>query len=126
MERKKALGVGDKDSSQAARVSRFMMELSQKNRERWLACAKKPGGCGPPFGDLAYGTALMRWYQDGCPKAACFSYAEGQVACPYLLEFREEITAEFKLPILTVDEAKEFDKTHRRIITTNVHDWGSN
>ena len=112
-----------KDIKAAGRVARFMMELQEKfmNTERGEAFMK----C-IPFGDMAYGQALADWYKNGCPKQAWFSYAEGQMECPVLLEFRKEISKEFGLPILTREESEIEELKHRRILSTKVFDWGLN
>lgn len=113
-----------KDIKSAARVSKFMMELSEKfyGTERY---ERGFGQC-IPFGDMAYGQALTDWYRNGCPKNAFFSYAEEQMECPALMEFKEEISKEFGLPILTREEAEIERKKHRRILETKVVDWGPN
>jgi len=76
-----------------------------------------------PYGDLAYGKALMDWYQNGCPKSAWFSYDPSEKPCPYLVEFRKELSAEFGLRILTHEEHLEEEKKHQRILHTKVTDW---
>ncbi|HEY8096167.1 MAG TPA: hypothetical protein VIE65_08775 [Methylobacter sp.] len=106
----------------AARVSMFMLDLCQSQQERWNKV--KPQCI--PFGDMAYGAALMKWNQDGCPKQAWFSYGENQIECPYLLEFREEISSEFKLRILTKEEGKLEAAKFTNVVTKKVHDWGIN
>ncbi len=115
--------IDNKDIATASRVCKFMERLAMEQHERW---SKVRPQC-IPFGDLAYGMALMRWYQDGRPKhMAWFSYAEGEVPCPYLMEFRKEISEEFGLPILTAEEAKEEQAKYNNIITRKVCDWGAN
>ena len=111
-----------KDIKQAGRVADFMMGLSVQYYERW---DKVKPDC-IPFGDLAYGSALMDWYKNGCPKDAAFSYAIGETPCPYLLEFRKEISKEFGLEILTTEEGEARIKALKRVMITNVHDWGPN
>ena len=113
-----------KEIKGAARVSNFMLELSRKHHgtERY---ERSFGQC-IPFGDMAYGSALTDWYKNGCPKNAFFSWAEGQHECPALMEFREEISKEFGLPILTREEAEIERMKHRRIVETKVFDWGPN
>ena len=113
-----------KDMAAAGRVSKFMMELGKKffGTERYSRAFEK---C-IPFGDMAYGQALTDWYSNGCPKNAFFSYAEGQMQCPALMEFREEISKEFGLPILTPEEAETERMKYRRILETKVVDWGPN
>jgi hypothetical protein len=106
----------------AARVSEFMMKLSQEQKERW----DKVRPYRLPHGDLAYGAALMKWYQDGSPKMAFFSYAPEQDPCPYLMEFREEISIEFGLKILTIEEGQQEARKAQNTVTRKVHDWGLN
>lgn len=118
-----------KHIAQAVRVSHFLMELCEKYPDRWEAAekaAEKNGSPPYPFADLAYGEALMAWYKDGCPKPAWYSTAPGQVEDVFLLEFREEIGKEFGLPIMTCENGEMERRKHKRIITTNVTDWGLN
>jgi hypothetical protein len=107
-----------KDIATANRICEFLVKLSDQYRDRW----EKVDGT-IPHGDLAYGSALMDWYKNGRPKNAAFSYAEGQIECPFLMEFRKELSAEFGMPILTRFEAKLFDAFHKKVITVKVKDW---
>lgn len=113
-----------KEIAGAARVSEFMMKLSEEHfgTDRYDRGFTK---C-IPFGDAAYGSALTDWYRNGCPKNAFFSWAPGQQECPALMEFREEISKEFGLPILSCEEGEIERLKHRRILTTKVFDWGIN
>lgn len=113
-----------KEIKAASRVSSFMLELAKKydGTERGQRAFDK---C-IPFGDMAYGSALTSWYENGSPKKAYFSWAPGQDECPALMEFREELTKEFGLPILTREEAEIESMQHRKVLTTKVFDWGLN
>lgn len=110
----------------AANVTHFMEELAQRETSRWSnvrpACI--------PFGDLAYGMAVVQWEKDGRPEKAFFSWADGELVCPYLMEFRNEISKKFGLRILTQKEAKEERSKYSRagtfVIDHKVHDWGLN
>lgn len=107
----------------AAKVSNFMQDLYKVDKERYYKATEH----GIPYGDMSYGQALEHWHRHGCKADAWFSYAEGEVPCPLLMEFRKEITAEFKLPILTAEEAKLRAKTASLPIKTHkVVDWGPN
>ena len=118
----KKMNFDPKDIKAAGRVCEFLERMSAEQRERWESVRPQ---C-IPFGDLAYGTALADWYKNGCPKSAWFSTAEGEMECPYLMEFRKELTGEFGLRILTKEESKDEEKKHTRILATKVFDWGPN
>jgi hypothetical protein len=111
-----------KSMATADRVANFMMELCEKYHKRWNNVPLDT----IPYGDLAYGAALMDWYKNGRPKDAWFSYAPGEIPCPYLIEFRVEIGKEFGLRILTHEESLIEEKNHNRILNVKVHDWGLN
>lgn len=101
----------------ANQVCNFLMDLSEKYPERWNAI----GDCSViPYGDLAYGEALADWNKRKDPRDY-FSYAEGEEPCPYLMEFRKEISEKFGLRILTAEEAA---KETSKVMVTNVFDWG--
>ncbi len=111
------------DFKWGAKVADFMMSMHRVDAKRYEAAT----GYNIPYGDLAYGAALAHWHKNGCKIDAWFSYAEGERACPLLMEFRKEITAKFKLPILTAEEAKLRAKTTSLPVRTHkVHDWGLN
>lgn len=113
-----------KQISWAAKVAEFMMSMYSVDRKRYEE-ATNDGGI--PYGDMAYGQALEHWHRHGCKADAWFSYAEGERPCSLLMAFRKEITAEFKLPILTAEEAKLRAKTTSLPIKTHkVVDWGPN
>lgn len=109
-------------------VSRFMIDLSTKFHERWRKISDKFMGI--PFGDMAYGAALAHWENNGRPHNAFFSYAPGQESCPFLMEFAQEISDHFSLPILTIDEGQKRRAREQArgfsILTHKVKDWGPN
>lgn len=108
----------DREIEAAAEVCAYLLELSMTHQKRFdTACMHEM-----PFGDAAYGKALLHWRSQGCPKSSFFSYAEGQTLCPALMEFRKELTEKFGLPILTVEEAKARKPT----ASMKVTDWGKN
>lgn len=111
-----------KDIRAASRVCKFLERMSVEHHERWDNVRPQ---C-IPFGDLAYGTALADWYRNGCPKSAWFSTAPGEMECPYLMEFRQELTREFGLRILTREESDKEDRKHEHVLVTKVYDWGLN
>lgn len=117
------MSFSNNDLKTVGRVSSFMLGLSKRfhDTERGKRAFENI-----PFGDMAYGQALTEWYKVGCPKNSWFSYAEEQVECPALMEFRKEISKEFGLRILTGDESKIEEIKNRRVLTTKVHDWGLN
>jgi len=118
--------IGDpKNISQAARVSRFLEKMSKDHPQRWRK-VQTESKVGFPFGDMAYGMSLMTWYKSGRPKNAFFSWAEGQMADPYIIEFRKELTIEFDLLILTTEEANQKRASVTNILETKVTDWGPN
>lgn len=98
-----------KEFAAAGRVCDALVRLSREQPKRWNAVQPQ---C-LPYGDLAYGMALVDWYKNGCPKSAWFSYDPSQLPCPFLMEFRKELTAEFGLRILTHEEHLEEQKLHR-------------
>lgn len=104
-------------------VSNFMMEITHKFPERCSYNFQTGEFGGIPYGDMPYGSALSDWDSRGRDSDAFFSWAEGQQECPYLNEFRKEISAHFGLQILTREEA-EYALTQRKFKTKKVHDWG--
>lgn len=105
----------------ASKVSNFMQDLYKVDPVRYERAME--GGI--PFGDLSYGHALEDWHKKGCPEAAWYSTAEGEIPCPMLMAFRVEITQEFRLPILTTEEAaKAAEHFKGRVIEKKVFDWG--
>ncbi len=110
----------DSDIKKAGEVSDFMLSLSRNQSERW-----ENAGQEIPYGDLAYGSALCHWIEKGRSASSFFSYAKGQVPCPFLMEFRKEISAEFGLPILTIQEGIERERS-QAVIRHKVVDWGLN
>jgi len=120
------LDIKDKHIHLAGKICSFLLELSNKDFERWqnvLKNTKTPY----PFGDLSYAMALDDWRQRNCPTQAFFSYAEGEVECPYLMEYRKELTEEFGLKICTQEEAEsELKKMTRPLLRHKVLDWGLN
>lgn len=112
----------------AGMVCEHLMWLQTKHPSRWEAVERKYQSM--PFGDLAYGMALNDWHKRGCPKNAAFSWPLGQAWCPFVMEFRKELTAEFGLPILDRKEAEEFDEKMRKsgkiVMNHDVFDWGPN
>lgn len=104
----------------ASKVSRFMQTLHLVDRTRYQDATQRI-----PFGDMAYGQALQHWHNNGKPSNAFFSYARGQVECPLLLAFKEEISKEFGLPILTIEEGEK-RAAAMRTKTKKVYDWGLN
>jgi hypothetical protein len=108
----------------AAQVSNYLMHLSQEFPERWQKVIKEKK-VGYPFGDLAYGAALVDWEEKGkIPPDVTFSYAEGQTEDPFLIEFRQELSQRFGMTILTVEEGKVRMLSART--AKKVHDWGLN
>ncbi len=107
----------------ASKVANFMIDLYKVDEKKYMEATAS----GIPYGDMAYGQALEHWHRHGCKVDAWFSYAEGERPCPLLMAFRKEITAEFKLPILTAEEAKLRAKTCSLPIKQHkVVDWGPN
>lgn len=113
----------DNTIRKAGEVSDFMWDLMGKYPLEWSAVRPE---C-IPFGDLAYGMALEHWIENGKHPEALFSYAEGELSCPYLIRFRKEITEKFGLPVLTKQEAQEWKQAHSStcFISERVYDWGS-
>lgn len=110
----------------AAKICDLLMELQSKDMGRWKAVLER-SKVPFPYGDLAYAIAIEDWTQRGCPKQAFFSYAEDQVECPYLIEYRTEITEKFGLKICSQEEAKvELKKMTKPLIKHKVSDWGLN
>ncbi len=72
-----------------------------------------------PYGSLEYGMALEHWNKIGRPDDSWFSYDEGQKECPWLMEFRKELTKEFGLPVYNKDETKLRDKIAQQRLTDN-------
>jgi hypothetical protein len=89
----------------AAEVSEFLMELSIEVDDSSL---------GIPYDDFAYGEALLRWEADGFNPLSFFSTDD-----PFILHFREELEKEFKLEVLTHEEAEERKKT----LSASVFTW---
>lgn len=115
--------ITNKQINWATKVSKFMYNLYKLDKDRYYKATET----GIPYGDMAYGSALEHWNHNGCKDDAWFSYAEEERPCPLLMEFRKEITEEFKLPILTAEEAKLRAKTTNLLIKTHkVMDWGIN
>jgi hypothetical protein len=114
----------ERQIQKAAEVANYLMHLSQEFPERWNKVIKKYS-VGIPFGDLVYGAALSDWeMKNKHPEDVTFSYKEGNVEDPFLIEFREELSQRFGMRILTIEEGKERIRTVHKI--TKVHDWGSN
>jgi len=104
----------------AAQVVKYLEHLSQEFPDRWERVIKE-SGVGYPFGDLAYGAALVDWEEHGKPSNATFSYEEGNREDPFLIEFRKELSQRFGIQILTIEEGKA-----RSAVAKRVHDWGLN
>lgn len=105
----------------ASEVCNYLMHLSQEFPDRWAKAAES--GVPYPFGDMAYGSALCRWRSVGSPPDATFSYAPDQRECPYLIEFRKELSNRFGMRIISIEEGKERAR-HARV--NKVYDWGIN
>jgi hypothetical protein len=103
------------------RVSLFMQEVGYKYQDREDRAMEELGDQ-IPYGDLAYGKAVADWNHKGKPNS-WFFYEEGSIPCPYLMEFRKEISEEFGLPILTKEEAEERRKLYINVIDTRVPNW---
>ncbi len=111
----------------AGKVSRFMMDLSHKFSERWNKIDDQFRII--PYGDLAYGQALEHWHKDNRNPYSHFSYAVGEKPCPFLMEFRKEISTEFGLEILTPEEGELRSKELSKCMPVYKHkvtDWGPN
>jgi hypothetical protein len=109
----------------AAKVADFLMQISRDQRDRWnnvIDTKRVPY----PFGDMAYGAALDSWIRAGKPGNAFFSYAPDQMECPFLIEFKEELTKEFGLKVCTIEEGQELRRSYGQVNTVKVKDWGLN
>ena len=105
----------------AAKVVDFLMVLSRKFKDRWEKVQNESGWV-YPFGDAAYGSALCHWHRRGCPSNSTFSYAKGEVQDPFFEEFRDEITKEFGLRILSPEEG-EARAMLTNVFVKDVKDW---
>lgn len=115
--------IGETIVKKAGEVSRFLMKLSQKYPQRWDAL-----GDTMPYGDLAYGNALVNWEQNGKHIDSFFSYAGGEVPCPFMIEFRLELTQKFGLPVFTQEEAEVYKEamSKTKSLVNRIEDWGLN
>lgn len=111
----------NEDIKWASEVSKFMESLYDIDQVRYNQALLNS----MPHGDLAYGAALNDWNKNGRPKSI-FSYADGEIECPLLMSFRQEISEKFGLPILTRDEARIWRASQSVIKDHKVFDWGPN
>jgi len=116
------MNFSETDIKMASKVASFMMSCRSIDEKRYYEATKSE----IPHGDLAYGMALVDWYKKGKPNNAWFSYAIGQRECPLLMAFRQEISKEFGLEILTIEEGEDRRKKSEKVITKKVVDWGLN
>ena len=111
---------------QAHLVSTFLMELSKTFCDRWNKVAQE-SGVPYPFGDLAYGEAIVHWRECGESKDAWFSYALTEMEDPFLIEFAEELFKEFGLPIFDkVGGERRRLQSNKPVLNHDVYDWGPN
>lgn len=62
--------------------------------------SRKPSKFSTPYDELPYAEAVIRWEDNGCKKRDFFTTDD-----PFLLFYRGDIVAKFKLRILTEAEA---------------------
>jgi hypothetical protein len=120
------MNFSEQEIKKAAEVSEFLMQMSQKHRDRWQKVIKETG-VGYPFGDLAYGAALATWERNGKkPADVTFSYEEGNTEDPFLVEFSAELTERFGMRVLSIEEGKVRMAQEGVRFARRVHDWGLN
>lgn len=107
-------------------VCEFLMDLSAKDPKRWDSIEERSHE--PyPFADLAYGAALADWHARGKPESSWYSTAPGQIEDPYLLEYKEELSAHFGLRVMScADGMAEEKKVQHPVLRHRVEDWGPN
>lgn len=93
----------------AAEIGDFLSQLAQAHPDRTVKLTELP------FGNQEYSMALDHWYSKDRPDNCWFCYDEGQKECPWLMEFRKELTNKFGLPIYSREEVKIRDSLARRI-----------
>ena len=82
----------------AGQICSFLEKLSREQEER---CASLP----IPEDDFIYAEALLMWEAHGRSEDDIFSTTDA-----FMLEFKDELTKEFDLRVVTRDEAKEIEK----------------
>jgi len=78
-----------------------LIELASDNPER---VKNIPG---KPFGHVYYAESILQYQGVKNDQPDCwFQFVSKEQECPWLMEFKSELSEEFKLPILTQEESK--------------------
>lgn len=111
--------------SLSIKIEQFIDKLSKQYEHRYADALDK---ITPEDDDsiIEYAYALDKWHKDGKPLISFFHYGKDKRPCPIFIEFRQEISKEFGLDILTSDEAEITANIYKRVTISNPGKWNVN